>query len=146
MAALNVRLDPNRRRDLDLLVKDTGWSANKVINRAVRDLLVLHCIRRKQAKQAGGKQEALMIRVTRDFGAAMLVNHTIGYGTDRETGDPLISATANDTGQKALFYEDEYGRLLVQRTTGDMVEHFVCRDGELQLVDAYPAAGSPVLN
>jgi hypothetical protein len=147
MAALNVRLDSNRRRDLDLLVKDTGWSANHVINRAIKDMLVLHYIQRRQAAHAGGKHEELMLKVTRDFGAAMLIGHTIGYGEDRETGDPLISVTANDTGDKALFYEDKYDRLLVQRTTGDIVEHFECRDGELQLVDAYPAAGSPpVLN
>jgi hypothetical protein len=145
ISALNTRLDPNRRRDLDLLVKDTGWSANKVINRAVRDLLVLHYIHRKQAAQAGGAHGDLLLRVVRDFGAAMLVNRTLSYGRD-QNDEPAITATARDSGEKGLFYVDEYDRLLVQRTTGDLVEHFVCRDGELQLVDAYPAAGSPVLN
>jgi hypothetical protein len=145
MAALNVRLDPNRRRDLDLLMEDTGWSANKVINRAVREMFVLHAISAKQGEQAGGEHERLLRRIVRDFGAAMLVNRTLGYGHDQDD-EPAITATARDSGEKSLFYVDEYDRLLVQRTTGDMVEHFVCRDGELQLVDTYPAAGSPVLN
>jgi hypothetical protein len=143
---VTTRLDPNRRRDLDLLVQDTGWSANKVINRAIKDMLVLHYVHCKQAAQAGGAHGELLIRVVRDFGASMLINRTLGYGEDRETGEPLISATAKDTGEKSLFYEDEYDRLLVQRTTGDTVEHFVCQDGELQLVDHYPAPGAPVLN
>jgi hypothetical protein len=146
MSALNVRLNPSRRRDLDLLVEDTGWSANHVINRAVRDLFVLHWVHRKKAEQAGEAHGELLTRVVRDFGAAMLIDRTLGYGEDKRTGDPLISATARDTGEKCLFYIDEYDRLLVQRTTGDMVEHFVCKDGEMQLVDAYPAKGSPILN
>jgi hypothetical protein len=142
-----VRLAHNRRRDLDVLVNETGWSwsANHVINRAIRDMLVLYRIHCKQAADAPGPHGDLLLRIVRDLGAAMLVNRTLGFGEDKETGDPLISATARDTGEESLFYEDEYD-LLVQRTTGDMVEHFVCRDGELQLVDAYPAAGSPVLN
>jgi hypothetical protein len=143
-----IRLDTNRRRDLDVLVKDTGWSwsANHVINRAIKEMLVLYYVHRKQAAQVGGPHGDLLLRVVRDFGAAMLVNRTLGYGEDKETGDPLISATARDTGEKSLFYEDEYDRLMVQRTTGDLVEHFVVQDGELQLVNAYPAKGSPILN
>jgi predicted transcriptional regulator len=147
MAALNLRLSSDRRRDLDLLIEDTGWSRNKVINRAVRDILVLHYIHRKKAEQAGGAHGELLLRVVRDFGAAMLIDRTLGYGQDRETGEPLISATARDTHEKALFYEDDRGQLLVQRTTADgVVSHYVCRDGELQLLDEYLAPGSPVLN
>jgi len=141
-----VRLDPARRRDLELLAKDTGWSMNKVVNRAIRDLLVLHYIHRKQAADAGGEHGRLLIRVVREFGAAMLVNRTLGWGKDDKNGDPLISATARDSGEKSLFYEDERGRLLVQRTLNGVVQHYIVKDGELQLADAYPAPGNPVLN
>jgi hypothetical protein len=27
-----------------------------------------------------------------------------------------------------------------------VVQHFICKDGELQLLDAYLAKGSPILN
>jgi hypothetical protein len=146
MAGLNVRLDPSRKRDLELLQEDTGWSANRVIGRAIKDMLVLHFIHRKQAADAGGAHGKLLIRVVHEFGAGLLVNRTLGYGEDERTGDPLLSATARDTGEKSLFYEDDTGRLLVQRTRDGVVQHFICKDGELQLLDAYLAKGSPILN
>ena len=142
----HVRLQPERYRDLELLVEDTGWSMNKVINRAIKDMLVLHFIHRQQAANAGREHGQLLIRVVRDFGAAMLVNRTLGWGKDDNTGDPLISATARDSGEKSLFYEDEHGRLLVQRTLDGVVQHFVVKDGDLTLMDTYPAAGNPILN
>jgi hypothetical protein len=144
---ITTRLKPSRRLDLDVLVNETGWdwSANHVINRAIRDMLVLYRIHEEQAAAAPRPHGDLLLRIVRDFGSAMLVNRTLGYGHDRD-GDPLISATAKDTGEKSLFYEDQYNRLMVQRTTGDLVEHFVISDGELTLVDTYPAPGAAVLN
>jgi len=119
---------------------------NRVVNRAIKDMLVLHYIHRKQANDAGGEHGRLLLGVVREFGAALLVNRTLGYGEDKETGDPLISATARDSGEKSLFYEDEHRRLLVQRTLDGVVQHFVVKDGELTLEDVYPASGNPILN
>jgi hypothetical protein len=70
----------------------------------------------------------------------------LGYGEEGGTLDPLRAPTARDTGEKSLFYEDDTGRLLVQRTRDGVVQHFICKDGELQLLDAYLAKGSPILN
>jgi len=141
-----VRIHPNRRHDLDLLARETGWSGNKIINRAIKELLALHYIRARQAAEVGGEHGALFTRVTHEFGAAMLVNRKLGYGRDSATDEPLITATDEVSGEESVFYEDTYGRLLVQRRLDGNVQHFVVANGELQMVDALPAPGDPVLN
>jgi hypothetical protein len=146
-AAFNVRLDLDRRKDLDLLMEDTGWSANKVINRAIKDMFALHYVHRQQAAQADKAHGDLLLHVVRDFGAGSLIKRDLGYSDDANTGAPLVYAQAPDTGERSVFYEDDHGRLLVQRTTSDgVVQHFVCREGELTLLDEHLAKGAPILN
>jgi hypothetical protein len=145
--AVHVRLTPNRRRDLDLLMEDTGWSANKVINRAIRDMFALHYIHRQQAAQAGRAHGDLLLHVVRDFGAGSLINRDLGYSENTDTGAPLVTAVARDTGERSVFYEDDHGRLLVQRTTAEgVIQHYVAHGGDLTLLDEYLAGGAPVLN
>jgi hypothetical protein len=144
---LNLRLDPDRRRDLELLAEDTGWSFNTVVVRAIKDMAALHCLHQRRAAQVGGARGELLLRVVRDFGAGCLVNQDLAWSEDPKTGQALVVATTRDTGERSLFYEDDHGRLLVARTTADgVVQHYVCREGELTLLEEHLAEGAPILN
>jgi hypothetical protein len=144
---MTIRLDPARRRDLGLLIEDTGgWSANHVVNRAIRDMLALHFVHQKQAAAMGGVHGKLLLRVVRDFGAGMLVNRDLSPNT-ADSGEPVIIATRRDSGMEELFWVDSLRRLLVRRSTPEgVVQTFRCNDGNLELLDAQLAEGAPILN
>lgn len=143
----NLQLDIPHRERIKRLSETYGWSMTGTVERAVTFLDGMYDLYERQARDRGGPESELLLRILRELGPEAFINKepivaTIRYGSLPGVSDGERLAIVLD---EFAFSEGDDGGLIATSDRGGRMELFHVVDGKLVLRHQF-SAGAPILN